>query len=101
METTDAAPHGVVTCRVVVVIKTGSGARGTGVAVIDVAAVGVAVIHVFEALDWVGRRYLGSRWSSWDMLSALIAPAAAALVVIVIIVALVVGWRIHGRTSHD
>jgi len=103
METTDAAPHGVVTCRIVIVVMARSGACGTGVAVIDVAAVGVAVVHVFKTLDWVWRGDLGGRRSSWHMLSALISPMVAALVVlvIVVIVALVVRWRIHGWASHE
>lgn len=102
METTDAATHGVVTCRVVIVVMARSGACGAGVAIIDVAAVGVAVVHVFKTLDWVWRCYLGGRRSCWHVLSALISPTAATLVVvIVVVVALVVRWRIHGWASHD
>lgn len=87
--------HGVVACSMPFVVLARAGAGGTGVVIINVAAVGIAVVHILVFFVRVWWRDL-RRWraSGYVLLGAI--SATAATLIIVVIIAWRVVWLAHG-----
>ncbi len=103
MRTSDATPHGVVACRLVVVKRPRARAGCTVVRIVDVGAVRVAVVHVRKSFDRMWGCHLCCGRASREVLvvvpllpsSSTITSTSAtptSLMTIVIVVIVLLGW---------
>ncbi len=108
MHSFDAPAHGVIARGVEVMEWSGFCTTCTGVGIVDVTSVGVAVIHIRESFNGIWGCHLGGRRSGREKLRvvALISTSAAAASPIVggvVVVAWCIGrWRwVHWWACHD